>query len=60
MSELVFGIYVDHGEGKLHFPDAHKLGDLIAIDGSLIDAVLSICWDDYRKSIKKAKGAFRF
>ncbi|RWX51841.1 Phosphoribosylformylglycinamidine (FGAM) synthase, glutamine amidotransferase domain, partial [Candidatus Electrothrix marina] len=22
MSELVFGIHVDHGEGKLHFPDA--------------------------------------
>ncbi len=32
-----------------------KLGDLIAIDGSLIDAVLSMHWADYRKGAKKAK-----
>ena len=31
------------------------LGDLIAIDGSLIDAVLSMAWADYRKGAKKAK-----
>lgn len=31
------------------------LGDLVAIDGSLIDAVLSMHWADYRKSSKKAK-----
>jgi rhodanese-related sulfurtransferase len=31
------------------------LGDLVAIDGSLIDAVLSMYWADYRKGSKKAK-----
>lgn len=37
-------------------PKAHaKLGDLIAIDGSLIDAVLSMYWADYRDGTKKAK-----
>ena len=32
-----------------------ELGDLVAIDGSLIDAVLSMHWADYRKGTKKAK-----
>lgn len=32
-----------------------ELGDLVAIDGSLIDAVLSMLWADYRKGSKKAK-----
>lgn len=32
-----------------------ELGDLVAIDGSLIDAVLSMHWADYRKGCKKAK-----
>ncbi|CCK78265.1 IS4 family transposase [Desulfobacula toluolica] len=37
-------------------PKEHKdLGDLISIDGSLIDAVLSMYWADYRKGSKKAK-----
>ncbi len=31
------------------------LGDLVAFDGSLIDAVLSMTWADYRKGSKKAK-----
>jgi len=31
------------------------LGELIAIDGSLIDASLSMHWADYRKGAKKAK-----
>jgi hypothetical protein len=31
------------------------LGELIAIDGSLINAVLSMTWADYRKNSKKAK-----
>lgn len=30
-------------------------GELIAIDGSLINAVLSMIWADYRKNSKKAK-----
>jgi len=32
-----------------------ELGSLIAIDGSLIDAVLSMYWADYRAGAKKAK-----
>lgn len=37
-----------------------ELGDLVSIDGSLIDAVLSMYWADYRKNSKKAKGHFGF
>ena len=37
-------------------PKEHaKLGHLIGIDGSLIDACLSMQWADYRKGAKKAK-----
>ena len=37
-------------------PKEHnELGDLISIDGSLIDATLSMQWADYRKGSKKAK-----
>jgi hypothetical protein len=32
-----------------------RLGDLVSVDGSLIDAVLSMHWADYRKNSKKAK-----
>lgn len=32
-----------------------ELGDLVSIDGSLIDAVLSMDWADYRKKSKKAR-----
>jgi hypothetical protein len=37
-------------------PKEHAdLGDLIGIDGSLIDACLSMQWADYRKDTRKAK-----
>ena len=37
-------------------PKEHAdLGDLVGIDGSLIDACLSMYWADYRKGSKKAK-----
>ncbi len=37
-------------------PKGHaELGDMISIDGSLIDAVLSMYWADYRDGSKKAK-----
>ncbi len=37
-------------------PNKHpELGDLVAIDGSLITATLSMEWADYRKGSKKAK-----
>lgn len=32
-----------------------QLGELISIDGSLIDSVLSMAWADYRKKSKKAR-----
>lgn len=32
-----------------------ELGDLVGIDGSLIDASLSMVWADYRKGSKKAR-----
>lgn len=37
-----------------------ELGDLVSIDGSLIDAVLSMYWADYRKGSKKAKAHLGF
>lgn len=40
--------------------DFQALGELVAIDGSLIDTVLSMHWADYRKKSKKAKGHFGF
>ena len=42
-------------------PEQHaELGELIAIDGSLIDGVLSMTWADYRKGSKKAKSHLGF
>jgi hypothetical protein len=39
-----------------HLPKGHaELGNLTIIDGSLIDAVLSMYWADYRDGSKKAK-----
>ena len=37
-----------------------ELGDLISIDGSLIDAVFSMHWADYREGTKKAKAHMGF
>ena len=36
-------------------PQYTDLGALVAVDGSLLDAVLSMYWADYRKGSKKAK-----
>lgn len=37
-------------------PKTHaQLGELISVDGSLIDSVLSMDWADYRTGSKKAK-----
>lgn len=42
-------------------PSSHlELGNLIAIDGSLIDGVLSMDWADYRQDSKKAKAHVGF
>ncbi len=40
--------------GTLPFKYEH-LGDLIAIDGSLIEASLTMTWADYRGNVNKAK-----
>ena len=43
-------------QARAILPKEHALsGDLVAIDGSLIDAVLSMHWADYRDNSKKAK-----
>lgn len=43
-------------KAKKLLPTLHPhLGDLVAIDGSLIDAVVSMQWADYRDGSKKAK-----
>ena len=43
-------------EAKKTLPKEYsELGELVAIDGSLIDAVLSMHWADYRQGAKKAK-----
>ena len=44
------------GQAVNALPKQHDdLGDLIGIDGSLIDACLSMVWADYRKGSKKAR-----
>ena len=55
----VFEALVD--EAKTVLPKAHNdLGDLTLIDGSLIDATLSMYWADYRDGAKKAKAHLGF
>ena len=52
--QIVFEKLSRKASGML--PNRHPdLGDLIALDGSLIDATLSMYWADYRKGSKKAK-----
>lgn len=46
---------LQHQASRL-LPNCHKeLGQLVGIDGSLIDATMSMLWADYRKGAKKAK-----
>jgi hypothetical protein len=54
----IFGHLVQQA-GTLPAEYAH-LGNLVAIDGSLIDAVLSMEWADYRSGSKKAKAHVGF
>lgn len=55
--EQLFYIYENlQGQAVTVLPKEHTdFGELIAIDGSLIDACLSMRWADYRKGSKKAK-----
>jgi len=49
------------GEAHKVLPKEYKdLGDLTVIDGSLIDATLSMYWADYRDGAKKAKAHLGF
>jgi len=53
MLELFEKLYM---KAAKQLPKGHaKFGDLTSIDGSLIDAVLSMYWADYRDGAKKAK-----
>ena len=55
----VFGHLVKQAVKVLPDEYAH-LGNLVAIDGSLIDAVLSMEWADYQTGAKKAKAHVGF
>lgn len=48
---------LSHGAIPRQYAD---FGDITLIDGSLINAVLSMYWADYRKNSRKAKGHFGF
>ncbi|MBU1234913.1 MAG: transposase [Proteobacteria bacterium] len=55
--EQLFSVFIElqqQAAGTL--PKQHAdLGELVAIDGSLIDSVLSMHWAEYRTNSKKAK-----
>ena len=55
----VFDHLVKEAAGVIPAEYAH-LGNLVAIDGSLIDSVLSMEWADYRGGSKKAKAHVGF
>lgn len=56
LGQLIYVYEKLHEQTTQTVPSEHsELGDLVAIDGSLIDAVLSMAWADYRKGAKKAK-----
>ncbi len=45
-----------HKQAAAMLPSQHvDLGDLVVVDGSLIDSVLSMHWADYREGSRKAK-----
>ena len=52
-TELFQMLYVK--TGKMIPKEYAELGNLVAIDGSFIDAVLSMHWADYKKNTNKAK-----
>ncbi len=55
----VFNNLVKQAAGVLPAEYAH-FGNLVAIDGSLVDSVLSMEWADYRSGSKKAKAHIGF
>ncbi len=56
LEQLTFVFNELQAKAAVVIPKQFKhLGDLVAIDGSLINAVLSMTWADYRDGSKKAK-----
>jgi len=56
LKQLLFVSEKLQAQATSTLPKAHpQLGDLVAIDGTLIDAVCSMTWADYSSTTKKAK-----
>ena len=56
LEQLLFVYEKLQAQATSTLPDDHpQLGDLVAIDGTLIDAVCSMGWADYSSTTKKAK-----
>jgi len=56
LEQLIFVYEKLQAQATSTLPDAHpQLGDLVAIDGTLVDAVFSMAWADYSTTAKKAK-----
>ena len=57
--QFVFQALSKKAQGTIN-KEHSALGDLVSIDGSLINATLSMHWADYRKNSKKAKAHLGF
>jgi hypothetical protein len=56
LEQLLFVYEKLQAQATATLPEAHShLGNLVAIDGTLIDAVCSMTWADYSSTTKKAK-----
>jgi len=56
LEQLLFVYEKLQAEAAVTLPKAHPhLGELVAIDGTLIDAVCSMTWADYSSTTQKAK-----
>ena len=56
LEQLLFVYEKLQAQAAATLPNDHpQLGDLVAIDGTLIDAVCSMTWADYSSTTKKAK-----
>ena len=56
LEQLLFVYEKLQAQATATLPKAHvQLGELVAIDGTLIDAVCSMTWADYSSTTKKAK-----
>jgi len=61
LDEMLYLFHQLYADAAHALPKEHaQWGELVAIDGTLIDAVLSMYWADYNSSVKKAKAHFGF